>query len=223
MNQTQTNMKSHYLGLITIVFLLLSKPAIGQTSNYQDLFVNGKLYVNNIIGMDPAGGNLKITLTAGGGTVNNGSFTSNGPLNIQGANALNFGYDVTGKYVDAGKISYMGWSDGLDIVGAGTNWSNRKIKLWAEGGLSLTGNLLLLNNILDFGGRTDQHIKLWGNQYGLGVQDYTSYFRSGANFAWFRGGAHANDALNAGGVRLIWHWLEVNSELAQPIPKRLCI
>ncbi|HWK88591.1 MAG TPA: tail fiber domain-containing protein, partial [Longimicrobium sp.] len=40
---------------------------------------------------------------------------------------------------------------------------------------------------------------------GIGVQSSTHYFRSDAHFAWFRGGAHHNDALNpgAGGAALM--------------------
>jgi hypothetical protein len=75
----------------------------------------------------------KIMLWAEGGTINNG------PLQIPDASVIELGYRVSGKEVDAGKISYQRWSDGLDIIGAGTNSSNRKIKLWAEGGLTISG------------------------------------------------------------------------------------
>lgn len=65
---------------------------------------------------------------------------SNLPLGagINGMNTLEFGQGMT-KGVDAGKIGYQKLSDGLDITGAGTDSTNRKIHLWAEGGLSLTG------------------------------------------------------------------------------------
>lgn len=38
------------------------------------------------------------------------------------------------KQGDAGKIAYQGFSSGLDIVGAGTTGTNRRITLWSEGG-----------------------------------------------------------------------------------------
>ena len=81
------------------------------------------------------------------------------PLQIAGKDALEFGtgakYKVkekdnqgkeiekeVGKQGDAGKIGYQTFTtDALDIVGAGTDGKNRKIKLWAEGGTALSGPL----------------------------------------------------------------------------------
>src|SRR5256885_7416977 len=41
---------------------------------------------------------------------------------------------ISGKEGNAGKIGYQTFTpDALDIVGAGTAGTNRKIKLWAEG------------------------------------------------------------------------------------------
>lgn len=54
---------------------------------------------------------------------------------------LDFGYGRT-KEVSAGTIGYqVHSSDSLDIVGAGTTGSNRKVQMWAEGGLQLNGTL----------------------------------------------------------------------------------
>jgi len=56
--------------------------------------------------------------------------------------ALEMGKGVT-KQVDAGKIAYQRFSDGLDIVGAGEEGKGRKIKLWdnveVNGGLTVNG------------------------------------------------------------------------------------
>ncbi len=74
-------------------------------------------------------------------------------------------------------INYGGdWPDGVQVGGA----------------LSVTGPL-------SFGSATRQMVNLWGTQYGIGVQGSTTYFRSDSHFAFYRGGAHSDAALNAGG------------------------
>jgi hypothetical protein len=61
---------------------------------------------------------------------------------IQGNNTLEFGADVSGKQVDAGKIGYQTLTPGaLDVVGAGTAANARKIKFWAEGGATFAGDV----------------------------------------------------------------------------------
>ena len=53
---------------------------------------------------------------------------------------LDLGAGVAGREGNAGKIVYNGWStDALAIVGAGTHGANRKITLFAEGGLHAAG------------------------------------------------------------------------------------
>jgi Chaperone of endosialidase len=48
-------------------------------------------------------------------------------------------------------------------------------------------------------------INLWGEIYGIGVQDWTQYFRSDENFAWYKDGTHNNALFNPGngGIRLM--------------------
>jgi hypothetical protein len=76
----------------------------------------------------------KIRMVADGGV------TLIGPMNIDGTNTLEFGAGVSGKQVNAGKIGYQALTDyALDIVGAGTDLTNRKIKFWAEGGALFNG------------------------------------------------------------------------------------
>lgn len=68
----------------------------------------------------------------------------NGSVGIAGANFLEFGRGIAGKEGSAGKIGYGSFTAGsLDIVGAGTTGSNRKIKLWSEGGLDVGGPVVL--------------------------------------------------------------------------------
>jgi len=66
----------------------------------------------------------------------------NGGVKVNGANLLEFGASVAGKEANAGKIGYQTFTPGaLDIVGAGTNATNRAIKFWAEGGSTFTGEI----------------------------------------------------------------------------------
>ena len=60
---------------------------------------------------------------------------------------------------------------------------------------------------LDFGSRLGQHLSLWGGvgarRFDIGVQAATLYTRCGGNpgdaFAWYKGGAHNDNARNPGG------------------------
>ncbi len=63
-------------------------------------------------------------------------------LAINGRRTLNFGADQ-GKETSAGKIGYGSFSNGdsLDIVGAGTTGTNRKVQIWSEGGMRVNGTL----------------------------------------------------------------------------------
>src|ERR1039457_7019607 len=67
--------------------------------------------------------------------------TFSNSVRIAGNNTLEFGAGVT-KESNAGKIGYQTFTaDSLDIVGAGTNVSSRKIKFFAEGGSVFNGNV----------------------------------------------------------------------------------
>ncbi len=65
-----------------------------------------------------------------------------GTMKIDGANTLEFGAGVP-KETSAGKIGYQtfGSNNSLDIVGAGTTGTNRKINFWNEGGATFKGNV----------------------------------------------------------------------------------
>ena len=63
-----------------------------------------------------------------------------GNIGIHGSSTLELGQGIAGQDPNAGKIGYESLSTfALDIVGAGTSSSNRRIKLWGEGGTSTTG------------------------------------------------------------------------------------
>jgi hypothetical protein len=55
---------------------------------------------------------------------------------------------------------------------------------------------------LDFGAVTHQMLKLWRTDtstiYGIGVQAYTLYFRTDADFCWFRDGTHSDTRSSPG-------------------------
>lgn len=80
-----------------------------------------------------------------------GNMKLDGSLLVPGSRVVELGAGVTGKHVDAGKIGYQVWSEGLDIVGAGTP-GNRKMHLYAEGGITVDGFMQVKGaNILEFG------------------------------------------------------------------------
>ncbi len=57
---------------------------------------------------------------------------------------------------------------------------------------------------LSFGAAVRQMINLWNEDYGIGVQSGTTYFRSADNYCWFKGGSHNNTRDNpGGGIRLM--------------------
>jgi len=93
-----------------------------------------------------SGLNLTGTATMTGlnltGTATMTGLNLTGPASITGTNTLEFGAGISGKQGDAGKIGYQTFTgDALDVVGAGTDGTNRKIKFWAEGGATLAGSL----------------------------------------------------------------------------------
>jgi hypothetical protein len=68
---------------------------------------------------------------------------------------IELGAGISGKQVDAGKIGYQAWTDGLDIIGAGTGNTDRKVTLWAEGGTTFKGPLMLDNKAIYLRGPAD--------------------------------------------------------------------
>ncbi|HYX38322.1 MAG TPA: hypothetical protein VE954_34910 [Oligoflexus sp.] len=58
---------------------------------------------------------------------------------------------------------------------------------------------LAIKGSVDFGADVRQMVNLWNQEYGIGIQWGTEYFRTGGNFAFYKGGAHHNDTFNSGG------------------------
>jgi hypothetical protein len=81
----------------------------------------------------------------------------NGSVAIEGSSPIEFGRGFS-KETSAGQIGYGTHSGGaggtLDIVGAGTTGGNRRIQMWAEGGLTLNGYVANGLNVHSGWGRT---------------------------------------------------------------------
>jgi hypothetical protein len=65
--------------------------------------------------------------------------------------------------------------------------------------LRVSGGDVLLDGKLEFGAQVRQMMNLWNANYGVGVQNATLYFRTDKNVAFYKGGAHNDAELNAGG------------------------
>lgn len=89
------------------------------------------------------------------------------------------------------------------LVGPGTtDPAPGAVSVSGTGNLSLpTGSASVPSGSVNFGARTRQMIDLWGagHEYGIGVQDFTLYQRTGSDFAWYQGGAHSDSRGDAGG------------------------
>ena len=137
-----------------------------------------------------AGAQVRLS-TAGGGDVRLQMVAPDGNAWCLGRDA-----DDGGKF----KISnseYLGDSGALTIdldgnVGIGTNTPTERLEV--IGSASLAED----DSYLHFGSDTRQMLNLYNDEYGIGVQAGTAYFRAGSHFAWFKGGSHVDDSLDAG-------------------------
>lgn len=105
----------------------------------QNSSISGKIEMP--LKLNPFGGNIGVGL---GATLPSAKLHLAGNMKIDGNNTLEFGSDVPNKNINAGKIGYQafGNADALDIVGAGST-NNRKINLYAEAGVTVTGSMKL--------------------------------------------------------------------------------
>jgi len=103
---------------------------------------------------------------------------------------------------------------GIDFGSSSYRWNN----IWTEA-LNTNGDITCTSNIY-FGSGVRQHINLHGSLYGIGVQSYTTYFRSYGNFIFYQGGSHNDNEGNAGGGTEIanfnrngWTYLRQNVQI----------
>jgi hypothetical protein len=96
-------------------------------------------------------------------------------------------------WVISGNDMYAGVSGN---VGIGV--TNPSQKLDVSGNVEIAAT----DSYLDFGSDLRQTINFWPGGanalYGIGMQDYTQYFRAAGNFAWFIGGTHSDSECNPG-------------------------
>ena len=102
------------------------------------------------------------------------------------------------------------WADLTEADYASTQANQFAIR--ASGGVRLSDS----TPAISFGTTTRQMLNLWGTQYGIGVQNGATYFRtdSGMAYYWFGGGSHSDVTGNSGGgavmMRLQPNGLTVN-------------
>jgi hypothetical protein len=115
------------------------------------------------------------------------------------------------------------WADSqsADFASSG----NDQFSIRAQGGIQLSPNTSLF-----CGAQTRQMLNLWGTQYGIGVQNLTTYFRcdnaaASAGFSWFKGGVHNDNQNNPGGgvemMRLNSSGLTVNGVVVSASDRNL--
>lgn len=88
----------------------------------------------------------------------------NGKISISDDNSLELGKGII-KETNAGTISYQKFSDALDIVGAGelATLTDRKVRIWSEGGTTVEGKLDVNGDI-----NTTGKVKVNGNAGTIG-------------------------------------------------------
>lgn len=110
----------------------------GKTSNAGQIGYQTLSSGLDIVGAGSSMGTRSIKFWAEGGSTFAGNIRLEGSGSSSG---LFLGVGVIGKETNAGRIGYSLFTPStLEIVGAGTNSGNRRIKLWAEGGTELAGN-----------------------------------------------------------------------------------
>jgi hypothetical protein len=93
------------------------------------------------------------------------------------------------------------------IQAFGNNGGGAEFQIGNNGDVFVAGNQ-------SFGAATRQMLNLWDTVYGIGVQNYTLYYRSDNGFAWYQRGTHSNTQNDpgSGGKRLMT--LDSNGRLA---------
>lgn len=142
----------------------------------------------------------------------------NGGMGVTANNTLEFGAGVAGKEGSAGRIGYATFTPGaLDIVGAGTQGNNRKVKVWAEGGMTVGGPLSAssfsgdgsgLSGVAKLsGGNTFSGGQVFNNNIGIG----TTGLAYPLNFSdtlgdkitlWGQGAAHYGFGIQGGTLQI---------------------
>lgn len=143
-----------------------------------------------------AGNNIRLNSdysTIGGGSLNNipaDSFYATIPGGYSNS-AVSYAF-AAGRRAKANHTGSFVWADSQDTDFASTIINQFNIR--ANGGVRLNND-----TSLNFGNQTRQMVNLWNSSYGVGVQSDATYFRSGNDFHWYRGGSHSDTNGSAGG------------------------
>lgn len=105
--------------------------------------------------------------------------------------ATNYAF-AAGRRARANHTGSFVWADSTNEDFAST--AHNQFNLRATGGIRVSDN----TPGLFFGATSRQMLNLWGTQYAVGVQSFTTYFRSSSRFSWFFGGSHADAQNNPG-------------------------
>ncbi|MBN9693806.1 MAG: tail fiber domain-containing protein [Verrucomicrobia bacterium] len=117
------------------------------------------------------------------------AFIAGGTNNLVADNA---GFSFAGGR--RSRVNHVGafvWADSQNASFASA--ADDSFNIRSQGGLHLSGQTSLF-----CGNTTRQMLNLWSDEYGIGVQDFTCYFRTDANFSWFAGGTHSNTSGDPG-------------------------
>ena len=130
-----------------------------------------------------------------GGGLNNSNLANaayatipGGAFNVVGG-SYGFAAGHRAKAVNQGAFV---WADSLDADFFSA--ANDEFAIRAAGGVRISDS----SPGLFFGTTTRQMLNLFQTGYGIGVQNYTVYERSGGGFAWYLGGSHTNAQNNPG-------------------------
>ena len=166
-------------------------------------------YSNAIEAFNPVlggviGGGVSNSVTAPFGTVAGGTqnraigdyATIPGGVSNFASGAYSF---AAGRNANAAHMGSFVWGDSFSNRISST--ADNQFVIRSAGGVHLNPATRLY-----FGKQTRQMINLWGNsattpdEFGIGVQTATAYFRSNSNFCWHRGGTHSDFFCAAGGT-----------------------
>jgi hypothetical protein len=73
-----------------------------------------------------------------------------------------------------------------------------QLEVDGSGNLNTTADINIPGNI-NFGAKERQMLNLWNANYGIGIQDFTLYFRTDSDFCWFLRGVHVSGRSDPGG------------------------
>ena len=106
------------------------------------------------------------------------------------------------------------WSDS-QLVQEFASTAKNQFCVRASGGVRLNNDTRLF-----FGNQARQMVNLFNENYGIGVQSGTTYFRSGKRFSWFEDGAHSDTENDPGaGGRLLMTLTRTGVGIGQTDPQ----